>query len=46
MPTPATTMEFIDLKEQYRRYKSAVDDRIHQVLDHRETDTHSVELAE
>jgi UDP-2-acetamido-2-deoxy-ribo-hexuluronate aminotransferase len=27
-------MEFIDLKEQYRRYKSEVDERIHRVLDH------------
>jgi len=27
-------MEFIDLKEQYRRYKSETDDRIHGVLDH------------
>src|SRR5688572_9969221 len=27
-------MEFIDLKEQYRRYKTDVDARIHRVLDH------------
>src|SRR5436190_8402404 len=27
-------MEFIDLKEQYRRYKRETDDRIHRVLDH------------
>src|ERR1700722_16032470 len=27
-------MEFIDLKEQYRRYKSETDDRIHRVLNH------------
>jgi UDP-2-acetamido-2-deoxy-ribo-hexuluronate aminotransferase len=27
-------MEFIDLKEQYRRYKAQIDLRIHQVLEH------------
>jgi UDP-2-acetamido-2-deoxy-ribo-hexuluronate aminotransferase len=27
-------MEFIDLKEQYRRYKLEIDDRIQRVLDH------------
>ncbi len=27
-------MQFIDLKEQYRRYKAEVDERIHRVLDH------------
>ncbi|MBN1403389.1 MAG: DegT/DnrJ/EryC1/StrS family aminotransferase [Opitutales bacterium] len=27
-------MQFIDLKEQYRRYKSDIDSRIHAVLDH------------
>jgi UDP-2-acetamido-2-deoxy-ribo-hexuluronate aminotransferase len=27
-------MEFIDLKEQYRRYKSEIDERIHRVLAH------------
>ena len=27
-------MEFIDLKEQYRRYKGEIDERIHHVLDH------------
>jgi UDP-2-acetamido-2-deoxy-ribo-hexuluronate aminotransferase len=27
-------MEFIDLKEQYRRYKTEIDERIHRVLDH------------
>jgi len=27
-------MEFIDLKEQYRRYKSEIDERIQRVLDH------------
>jgi len=27
-------MEFIDLKEQYRRYKDAIDQRIHAVLQH------------
>ncbi len=27
-------MDFIDLKEQYRRYKSAIDERIQRVLDH------------
>jgi len=27
-------MEFIDLKEQYRRYKGEIDERIHRVLDH------------
>lgn len=27
-------MEFIDLKEQYRRYKAEIDARIHAVLDH------------
>ena len=27
-------MEFIDLKEQYRRYKTETDERIHRVLNH------------
>lgn len=27
-------MEFIDLKEQYRRYKVEIDERIHRVLEH------------
>jgi UDP-2-acetamido-2-deoxy-ribo-hexuluronate aminotransferase len=27
-------MEFIDLKEQYRRYRTEIDDRIHRVLAH------------
>lgn len=27
-------MDFIDLKEQYRRYKTEIDTRIHKVLDH------------
>lgn len=27
-------MEFIDLKELYRRYKSEIDEKIHQVLNH------------
>lgn len=27
-------MEFIDLKEQYRRYKQEIDERMHRVLDH------------
>ncbi len=33
-PKPPTTMEFIDLKAQYRLHKTAIDQRIHQVLDH------------
>jgi UDP-2-acetamido-2-deoxy-ribo-hexuluronate aminotransferase len=27
-------MEFIDLKQQYRRYQAAIDARVHQVLEH------------
>jgi UDP-2-acetamido-2-deoxy-ribo-hexuluronate aminotransferase len=27
-------MEFIDLKEQYRRYKTEIDERVHRVLAH------------
>jgi len=27
-------MEFIDLKEQYRRYKAEIDERMLRVLDH------------
>lgn len=27
-------MEFIDLKEQYRRYQAAIDERVHNVLNH------------
>ena len=27
-------MEFIDLKEQYRRYKTELDERLQRVLDH------------
>lgn len=27
-------MEFIDLKQQYRRYQAAIDTRVHQVLEH------------
>ena len=27
-------MEFIDLKQQYRRYQTEIDARMHQVLDH------------
>jgi UDP-2-acetamido-2-deoxy-ribo-hexuluronate aminotransferase len=34
MPTPATTMEFIDLKSQYQAARDLIDQRIHAVLDH------------
>lgn len=33
-PQPSSQMEFIDLKEQYRRYKQAIDERIQRVLNH------------
>ncbi len=31
---PRSYMEFIDLKEQYRRYKTEIDERVHRVLTH------------
>ncbi len=38
-------MDFIDLKSQYQKYKSAIDERIHRVLDHGQF-IHGPEVAE
>jgi len=34
MPAPLQNIDFIDLKQQYRRLKPAIDERIHAVLNH------------
>ena len=38
-------MDFIDLKSQYQKYKAAIDERIHRVLDHGQF-IHGPEVAE